>query len=287
MLTREQTLDQARLTPDELRAYWEDVSQRHLGRSDDGLEVICYAGMPLWFNHFFDRYQRLAFARLTSRMDFSGARVLDLGTGVGRWAHWFAERGAAEVIGIDLERHRLSLARERKRSPRIDYQQMTVDGLAFASGTFDVVNTVTVLQHVDDDTKAKAIDEVARVLRPGGRAILFEVTDLGDDAAHLFPWTQDRWRSEFQARGLAQRRTVGEQYIPIFRLVKRCHGLLHGAHSRAEIDALKAGRASRQDKLKMLALRAAALVSYPMEEVCRFFPSRAARITGFLFERDA
>jgi hypothetical protein len=36
----------------------------------------------------------------------------------------------------------------------------------------------------------------------------------------------------------------------------------------------------------MLALRAAIVASYPVEEICRFLPARAARITGFLMVKD-
>lgn len=273
-----------RLTPTELRTYWEELSRQHLGRSDDGLEVICYAGMPSWLNRFMHRYQLKAFARLLRGQEFAGCRVLDIGTGVGRWARWYAAWPGSTVVGIDIECERLR--RAASLDGGVHYELMSADRLAFPARSFDVVNCVTVLQHVDDDAKVQAIDEFARVLRPGGRAILFEVTDLSDDASHVFPWAEEQWRSEFAFRGFRHERTVGQQYIPILRLFKRGHSLFHGAHSRPEIDALKGGRAKAGDKLKMLALRAAVLASYPIEEVCRFLPSRAARITGFLFERE-
>jgi hypothetical protein len=82
------------------------------------------------------------------------------------------------------------------------------------------------------------------------------------------------------------RRTVGEQYIPLLRALKSAHSAAHSVASRSEIDALKAGRKTLADRAKMAVLFGAVAASYPIEEVCRFLPSRAARITGFLFEKE-
>ena len=68
----------------ELDSYWQDVSERHTGTSDDGLELICYAGMPPWFNNLIDRFQTKAFEKVVAGEPLQGARVLDIGTGVGR-----------------------------------------------------------------------------------------------------------------------------------------------------------------------------------------------------------
>jgi SAM-dependent methyltransferase len=267
----------------QLHAYWQNLSRRHLSRSADGYEVICYAGMPRWFNVFMHRYQVKAFKRLLDGCSFAGCDVLDIGTGVGRWARWYASWPRTSVIGVDIERYRLRRATALGGGPL--YQVMSADALQFGDESFDVVNSVTVLQHVPDEKKVDAIDEVTRVLRPGGRVVLFELTDLEDDAPHVFPWSARRWRDEFAGRGFSLRRTVGEQYIPVLRVLKRAHAALHADASRREIDALKAGRASAGDLATRSVLFGAIAASYPVEEVCRFLPPRYARINGFLFEK--
>jgi SAM-dependent methyltransferase len=267
----------SKLSASDLQAYWSRVSADFLSRDPEGLAVICYAGLPRWFNAFLDRYQRLAFDRLTRELALAGAEVLDLGTGVGRWATLFSERGAARVVGVDLERDRLGRAAAQLWQGRPDYVQMGVDGLAFAPESFDVVSSVTVLQHVSREVKEQAIVEAARVLRPGGHLILFELTDLHDDAPHVFPESRDSWVALCRASGLRLVRETGDQYTPLLRLAKAA---LRGRRGRvADFKQGGGGPAAT------LALRALVLASYPIEEVCqRVLPPGSAKISGFLFQ---
>jgi SAM-dependent methyltransferase len=273
-----------RLSREQLQSYWNGLSASHLDASADGLEVICYAGMPPWFNQFIHRFQTRAFERLVRGESFAGCDVLDVGAGVGRWSRWYAKRGAA-VIGIDIEPQRLARAQAIGGGPR--YELMPADELAFADASFDAANSITVLQHVDDETKRRAISEIARVLRPRARVTVFEVTDLADDAPHVFPWTASQWRSAFAAHGFAVRREIGTEYIPLLRALKRVHRGAGGASSRDDIDALKAGRRTPADRAKIALLRAAVTASYPLELASGMLPPRFARVHGFLFERGA
>jgi SAM-dependent methyltransferase len=274
----------ARLDRHDLQTYWRDLSTRHLDDSHDGLEVICYAGMPDWFNRFIHSFQMKSFKRLVGDQSFSDCDVLDIGTGVGRWARWYTQWPGSRVVGIDIEAARLARATALGGGPV--YRNMSVDALALDDASFDVVNSVTVLQHVPDAMKRAAIREIARVLRPNGRVVLFEVTDTSDDAPHVFPWTRETWDQEFGKYGFVVVRTVGNEYIPLLRLLKRAHRGVAGDRSRSEIDALKTGRSTRSDKVKLALLRGAVLASYPLEDACRIVPSGAARITGFLLQRS-
>lgn len=273
-----------RMTTEELRSYWLDLSRQYLASSENGFEVICYAGMPDWFNRFIHRYQAKAFRRLLRGQSFASCDILDIGTGVGRWARWYAGWPGARVVGIDLDSARLARAASLGDGPR--YEVMSVDALEFEDDAFDVVNCITVLQHVPPAAKEKALSEVARVLRPGGRAVFFEITDMSDDAPHVFPWSREEWKSAFSSRHLSIARTTGEQYVPLLRLLKRVHGMAYADASRSQIDALKSGRSGQVDRAKMVALRAAIAASYPLEEACRFLPPGFARITGFLVEKS-
>ncbi len=271
-----------RLSQSELHHYWASLSDRHLSQADDGLSVICYAGMPAWFNRFMDRYQRKTFLRLLRGEDFSRQRVLDIGTGVGRWARWYATWPGTEVVGIDIEVKRLAFA--RGFGDAATYCQTAAQNLPFEDGAFEVVNCVTVLQHVDHETKLQAIAEIQRVLRPGGKAIIFELSGLRDDAPNVFPWSQDLWAKSFHERGFELRRTVGDQYTPLLRLIRAVHPAWRGSRSRYEIDAITAsGRAGANSRALTRFLRLAIRASYPLEEVCRFLPPRLARITGCLW----
>lgn len=102
-----------------------------------------------------------------------GSRVLEYGCGQGSSAFDLAERGAV-VSAIDISAAGLNEAWEtaRKRNvPDIDFRLMDAEALAFDESTFDVVCGTAILHHLDLE---RAFSEVARVLRPGGRAVFIE-----------------------------------------------------------------------------------------------------------------
>jgi SAM-dependent methyltransferase len=107
-------------------------------------------------------------------------RVLEVGCGWGELAEWLARETGAEVVATDLSPHMVELARERG----VDARLADVQELPFADGEFDVVVAAWMLYHVPDLDRAVA--ELARVLRPGGRLIavtnsryhLMELRDL-------------------------------------------------------------------------------------------------------------
>ena len=106
--------------------------------------------------------------------DVAGKRVLDLGGGEGIVAVALA-RGGGEVHLVDISEKQLGLARLRARvngvARRIHLGRMACEALALRDESFDCVFGDYILHHVD---VAAAAREVARVLRPGGRAVFAE-----------------------------------------------------------------------------------------------------------------
>jgi 2-polyprenyl-3-methyl-5-hydroxy-6-metoxy-1,4-benzoquinol methylase len=82
--------------------------------------------------------------------DPAGRRVLDLGCGAGQLAHHLAERGAAEVVGVDISERMLALARAERSHPRVTYLQQAIEQSAFAPGRFDLVVSSLAVHYVAD-----------------------------------------------------------------------------------------------------------------------------------------
>jgi SAM-dependent methyltransferase len=107
--------------------------------------------------------------RLVERIGLDeGAGVLDIGCGTGRLTRWIAERlgPKGSVVGIDPLQERIGVARAQGGVARFEVGQAE-DLSAFDDASFDAVVMSSVFHWVAD--KAKALAEIRRVLRPGGR----------------------------------------------------------------------------------------------------------------------
>ena len=94
--------------------------------------------------------------------------VLDVGTGEGQLARVAAAAGA-RVVGVDPSWGQLVEARRRAGGPL--YVRGEAVALPFPDGAFDAALACLVFEHIE--AVDAAIDEVARVLRPGGRFAFF------------------------------------------------------------------------------------------------------------------
>jgi ubiquinone/menaquinone biosynthesis methyltransferase len=99
-----------------------------------------------------------------------GSRALDLATGTGDIAFAVQARGA-HAVGLDVTRRMIELARMKSadRPPGPAFLVGDMVTLPFSAASFDLVTTGYGLRNVPDLTAA--IDEIFRVLKPGGRAL--------------------------------------------------------------------------------------------------------------------
>ena len=110
-------------------------------------------------------------------------RALDLGSGAGQLAieMALAAPGLA-VIGLDLSDAMLELASARAREmgvgDRVAFVKGDADSVPYPDASFDLVTSTLSLHHWADPVAV--FDEVARLLRPGGRFLIFDLRrDVG------------------------------------------------------------------------------------------------------------
>ncbi len=116
-------------------------------------------------------------------------RVLDVGCGTGRYASLLSERLGRVVVGLDLSAGMLRRARDRVRDEGTEVALVQGDAvqLPFKEGSFDSVSLVLVVHHVKP--LEALMEELARVLSPGGRAIFMtrDHDEIEDSYIALFP----------------------------------------------------------------------------------------------------
>ncbi len=112
--------------------------------------------------------------------------VLDVGCGRGLWLVTAAKHlTTGKAIGVDIWSKRLQSgnspdetlenARIERVADRVEVRDADARSLPFADGTFDVVVSSLVIHHVPRGETNKALLEIVRVLKPGGRVAMLEI----------------------------------------------------------------------------------------------------------------
>lgn len=112
----------------------------------------------------FGQDRRLAL--VARHVPLRGQAILDVGCGIGTYVRKFREF-SDDVHGVDVDPERV--ARASETLPNI--QVAPGERLPYPDGRFDVVFLHEVIEHVDDDRQT--IGESLRVLKPGGRVVIF------------------------------------------------------------------------------------------------------------------
>lgn len=150
----------------------------------------------------FDRYARSYDATVNDAIAFSGLKVdfftkakgddllrtvaqrygslarlelLDVGCGVGNY-HGIWTSKFHSVHGVDVSSESISVA--RAANPSASYHAYDGQRLPFEAGRFDVLVTICVMHHVPPAQWDSLVTEFARVLKPGGLALVYEHNPL-------------------------------------------------------------------------------------------------------------
>lgn len=169
-------------------------------------------------------------------------RILDVGCGTGANLQMLSQFGVAE--GVDVSTEALDFCRARGLA-RV--RQGAAESLPYEDAQFDLVTGLDVVEHLDDDVVG--LSEMRRVLRPGGRALLFVpafmfLWGVQDDISHhRRRYTLPELKSKLREAGLTVERASYANltfFAPILagRLLMRATGLRPASENNINIGAL-------------------------------------------------
>ncbi|HKU58584.1 MAG TPA: ubiquinone/menaquinone biosynthesis methyltransferase [Gaiellaceae bacterium] len=144
------------LAPDAVRTMFDRIAPVY-----DAMNRVMTLGLDL-------RWRKLTASAVVQQ----GDRVLDAACGTGDLAVADVRAGAGRVTGLDFSEQ--MLARAKKKAPSIEWLQGDMLALPFADGTFDAYTVGFGVRNVSD--LSLALGEARRVLRPGGRIAILEIT---------------------------------------------------------------------------------------------------------------
>ncbi|GAA1102721.1 methyltransferase domain-containing protein [Nocardiopsis composta] len=127
------------------------------------------------FGQALDRMTDEVISRLDPR---PGQRILDVGCGTGSPALRLARRQEVEIVGISISPRQIEVAAEGAREAGVDdrvrYEVADAMSLPYPDDSFDGVMALESMVHMPD--KVQVLREIARVLRPGGRVSIADLT---------------------------------------------------------------------------------------------------------------
>lgn len=169
------------------------------------LRGVGYPYLSKRYNEWLYRGMRHAVDRALERAgldhaSLSRASVLDIGSGTGYWIEYWRARGVRRIEGVDLTE--ASVAALTSRYPEHRFRQRDVaapvpqEDLA----AYDIISAMSILHHIVSASGwESALDNVARMLKPGGHLVLM-------DPMLRHKW----WGPPFDAASNGRPRTLSE-----------------------------------------------------------------------------
>lgn len=164
--------------------------------------------------------------------DISGKRCIDVGTGTGEIAFLLARNAGADgdVIGVDITPKMIELAKKKMESldlpKNVDFMVGDALALQFSDDEFDIATSGYMLRNVTD--LQGAIDEMYRVLRPGGRVIVAELAKPDNRVIRYFYELYIKHRVTKNARKFDQGKSIDGKMPAYDWLTSSVEGFPHG-----------------------------------------------------------
>lgn len=102
--------------------------------------------------------------------NLEGKDVLDIGSSFGWFEKMALESKCKSIVGMEPRKKDFYLA--EKEVPGAIFKEGSALNMAFVDNSFDIVAMFDVIEHIPKNTEPRAIQEIERVLRPGGKCII-------------------------------------------------------------------------------------------------------------------
>jgi SAM-dependent methyltransferase len=175
------------------RLFWSELCGTSLARSI-GLTSTEPRALERFDFEYLGQYPYLD--RYVPTHEVAGKRLLEIGLGYGTLGTLLVRRGA-DYFGVDVAPEPVKVMRRRLKAagiaaPELRALQASALALPFADATFDVVVAIGSLHHTGN--LSRSIQEVHRVLRPSGRAIIMVYNRRSFRLLVTIPWRRFRGR---------------------------------------------------------------------------------------------
>lgn len=140
-----------------------------------------------------------------------GGRLLDFGTGQGQSVRLLIDafQDYSSIVGVDVQDPRERVGDDLLQNPKTSW--LKIDGmyLPFADSVFDTVSIANVLHHLRPSDIGSIFSENLRVLKHGGRLVIWETVSDGLNEMQMTQLYFHHWRGEID-------RLLGYEHNPTF-----------------------------------------------------------------------
>lgn len=270
--------------------YWETLlsepDEYDWNNDPDGLRVVCYPSAPVWFNKLFSYFQEREFLKCIRLIgDIKGKKILEIGCGTGRWIKLMSKNGGI-VTGIDIQRK--IIEHDKRYLPDAQFFYGNFLEYDFGENKFDLIVSITFLQHIPYSFQSDAIKKIATLLKKGGKVILIE--NIFDHGTITFSNKTDDWIRLFENSGFECIYKKGINYHLLLFFLWRLRNYFIGRNKRRPPPfSLEKRQLQRENFFKIilesLIYKPVVYLSYPFEYLFIFLPERFALHSAFIFER--
>lgn len=183
-----------------IQYFWDKRCERdgHTGWSDD---VIYKYDQPLRLKVIRDLITKI-------QGDIKNKKILDGGCGVGDFSIMFAKMGA-DVLGIDVSEKAIKKAKDNAKAKGVlcNFLVTSIKDICFPlQQLFDVILSITVLQHIPDDELSLAVQKMVNSLKREGYIYIMETAPIALDqdmvnSEYQYIHTKEEWIKIFECAG--------------------------------------------------------------------------------------